>query len=54
MATIYARLIDQYSFKNQILFSASSHKINEEDQRNDETELFIILEINNLLRESDI
>ena len=54
MATIYARLINQYNFKYHILFSASFYKINEEDQRSDEIELFINLNINNNLTESDI
>ena len=44
MATIYARIIKQYKFKYRILFSASFHKINEEDQRSDEIELFISFE----------
>ena len=37
-----------------MLFSASFYKNNEEDQRNDEIELFINLNINNNLTESDI
>ena len=53
MATIYARLINHYKFKNHILFSASFYKINEEDQRSDEIELFINLNINNNLTETD-
>ena len=54
MATIYARLINQYKFKYHILFSASFYKINEEDQRSDEIELFINLNININLTETDI
>ena len=54
MASIYARLINQYKFKYHILFSASFYKINEEDQRSDEIELFINLNINNNLTETDI
>ena len=54
MATIYARLINQYMFKYHIIFSASFYKINEEDQRSDEIELFISLNINNNLTETDI
>ena len=54
MATIYARLINQYRFKYHILFSASFYKINEEDQRIDEIELFINLNINNNLTKTDI
>ena len=54
MATIYARLLNQYKFKYHILFSASFHKINEEDQRSDEIELFNNLKININLTETDI
>ena len=54
MATIYARLINDYKFKNQILFSASVSKINEEDQRNDEIELIINLNVNHNFTETDI
>ena len=53
MATIYARLINQYKFKYHIIFSASFYKINEEDQRSNETELFINLSINHNLTETD-
>ena len=45
MATIYARLISQYKFKCHMLFSASFYKIKEKDQRSDEIELFINLNI---------
>ena len=54
MATIYATLINQYIFKYHILISASFYKINEEDQKNDEIELFITLNDNNILTETDI
>ena len=54
MATIYARLINQNKFKCHILFSESFYKINEEDQRSDEIELLINLNINNNLTESHI
>ena len=54
MATIYARLINQYKFKYHIIFSASSYKNTEEDQRSDEIELFISLNINHKLVETDI
>ena len=54
MATIYARLINQYKFKYHNSFSASFYKINEENQRSDEIELFINLNINNNLTETDI
>ena len=54
MATIYARLINQYKFRYHILFSASFYKINEEDQRSDEIDLFINLNIDNNLTETGI
>ena len=54
LSVIYARLINQYKFKYHILFSASFYKINEEDQRSDEIQLFINLNINNNLTETDI
>ena len=41
MCTIYARLINHYKFKYNILFSAGFCKIIEEDQRSDESELFV-------------
>ena len=53
LATIYARLMNQYKFKDHIIFSASFYKINEEDQRRDEIEIFISLNINNNLTEND-
>ena len=43
LSVIYARLINQYKYKYHIIFSASFYKINEEDQRGDEIELFINL-----------
>ena len=54
LATIYARLIDQFKFKYHILFSPSSYEIDEENQRSDEIELFINLNINHKLTETDI
>ena len=54
LSFIYARLINQYKFKNHTLFSASFYKINEEDQRYNEIELYINLNINHNLKESDI
>ena len=53
MATIYARLLNQYKFKYPIIFSASFYKTNEEDQRSDEIKLFINLKNNHNLTESD-
>ena len=41
LSVIYARLINQYKFKYHTLFSASFDKINEEDRRNNEIELYI-------------
>ena len=54
MATIYATLKIQYKFNHHILFSPSFYKNNEEDQRSDEIELFIDLNINKNLTENDI
>ena len=54
MATIYARILNQIKFKYQILFSASFYKINEDDQRSDETELFTISNFYNNLTETEI
>ena len=54
LSVTYARLINQYKFKYHTLFSASFYKINEEDQRNNEIELYINLQINHNLIESDI
>ena len=53
LSFIYARLINQYKFKNHTFFSASFYKINEEDQRDSHFELYINLKINNNLTESD-
>ena len=54
MATIHANLTIQNKYKYHILFSASFYKINEEDQRSEEIELFINLNISNTLPETDI
>ena len=54
MATIYARLINQYKFKYHIFFSATFFKINEEGQRSDEIEICINLNLNNISTETDI
>ena len=55
LSVIYTRLINQYKFKYHTLFSASFYKINEEDQRINEIELYINLKtINNNLTKSDI
>ena len=54
LSVIYARIINQYKFKYHTLFSASFLKINEEDQRYNQIELYMNLKINNNLTESDI
>ena len=54
LSVIYARLINQYKFKYHTLFSAIFYKINEEDQRYNEIELYINLKINHNLTETDI
>ena len=46
LAVIYARLINQYKFKYQTVFSARFDKQDEDNQKLDETELFINLNIN--------
>ena len=54
LSVIYARLINQYKFKYHTLFSASFYKINEEDERYNQFELYMNLKTNNNLTESDI
>ena len=54
LSVIYARLINQYKFKYNTLFSASFSRSNEECQRNNEIELYINLKINQKLTESGI
>ena len=54
LSVIYARLMNQYKFNYHTLFSAGFYKINEYDQRNNETELYINLNNNRNLTESDI
>ena len=54
LAMIYARLINQYKFKNQTVFSARFDKQDEDYQVLDETELFINLSINHNLTQSDL
>ena len=54
LSVIYARLINQYKFKYHTLFSASFYKINEEDQRYNQIELYMNLKNNINLTESDI
>ena len=54
LAVISARLIYQYKFKCQIVFSARFDKQNEDNQVLDETELFINLNINHNLTQTDL
>ena len=54
LSVIYVGLIDHYIFNYHALFSASFYNINEEDQRNTETELYINPNINHNLTETDI
>ena len=54
MAIIHARLINQYKFRYQTVFSARFDKQDEHGQLLDETELFINLNINQNLTESDL
>ena len=54
MAIIYARLINQYKFRYQTVFSARFDKQDEDGLLLDETELFINLNINQNLTQSDI
>ena len=53
-SVVYARLMNQYKFKNHTLFSASFYKINAEDQRSNEIEIYMNLKIKHNLTESDI
>ena len=54
MATIYARLIDEFKFKYQTVFSARFDKQDEDGQVFDEIELFIVLGINRFLTQNSI
>ena len=54
MSIIYARLINQYKFRYQVVFSARFDKQDEDGQLLDETELFINLKINQNLTQSDL
>ena len=54
LSIIYARLINQYKFRYQTVFSARFDKQNEDGQLLDETELFINLNINHNLTQSDL
>ena len=54
LSVIYARLINQYNIKHQAVFSARFFKQDEDNQVLDETELYIILNINHKLTQTDI
>ena len=54
LSVFYARLINQYKFKYQTVFSARFNKRNEDNQVVDGTELFINLNINHNLTQTDI
>ena len=54
LSSIYARLINQYKFRYQTVFSARFDKQNEVGQLLDETELFINLNINHNLTQTDL
>ena len=53
MVTIHGRLIYQYKFKYQTVFSAKVDQLAEDTQVLDETELYVSLNINQKLAESD-
>ena len=54
LAMIYARLKNQYNFKYQTVFSARFDQQDEDGELLDETELFINLNINHNLTQSDL
>ena len=54
MSIIYARLINQYKFRYQVVFLSRFDKQDEDGQIFDETELFINLNINQNLTQSDL
>ena len=54
LAMIYARLINQYKFKYQTVFSARFDQQDEDGELLDETESFINLNINHNLKQSDL
>ena len=53
LSVIYARLMNQYEFKYRTVFSARFEKQDEDNQVLDETELFINLNVNHNLTQSD-
>ena len=54
LAMIYARLINYYKFKYQTVFSARFDQQDEDGEILDATELFINLNINHNLTQSDL
>ena len=54
LSVIYDRLINQFKFRYQTVFSARFDKQDEEGQLLDETELFINLNFNQNLTQSDL
>ena len=54
LSIILVRLINQYKFRYQTVFSARFDKQDEDNQLLDETELFINLNFNQILTESDL
>ena len=54
LSNFYARLKNQYKFKNQTVFSGRFDKQGEDGQLLDETELFINIKINHNLTKTDI
>ena len=54
LAVIHARSVNQYKFKHQTVFSARFDKQVEDNQALDETDLFINLNINHNLTQTDI
>ena len=54
LSVIYARLINKYIFKYQTVFSARFDKQDEDSQTLDETDLYINLNINHNLTQTDI
>ena len=53
MLAIYARLLNEYKIKHHTLFPASFYKINEEDQKSSENQLYKNLNFNENLTETD-
>ena len=53
MATVYSRLMNQYNYIYQTVFSARFDKQNEDNQLLDETKLYINLNFNHILTETD-